>query len=132
MDTTVPYEIRLEKYGQYTVQYKTSDSSKSNTVSYVVSVLDTEAPVFKFEKGFLTTAKVGSTYVLPEYSVSDNATATENIQTAVFVVNPHGRIISMKEKAFVFDYEGSYYFRFVAYDVSGNMKLITVEVRVTK
>ncbi len=131
VDPSIAYKIKLEDYGQYEVKYKVGDSNASDEISYAVNVPDITAPVFVFEKGFKTTAKVGDVYVIPAFTIKDNLTATEDIEVYKYVVNPDGRVIAITGDGFRFAKAGEYTFCLSAYDKAFNVKTVKVKVTVT-
>ena len=133
VDPSKDYEIELSKYGQYRVLYNASEVewwNRSKLFQYMVSVYDGEAPEITFAQTPAMTAKVGDTYVLPKYTVTDNVSAAEDIAVACYVVNTQGKLVKLKDNAFKFSVSGKYVFRIIAIDEQGNtaIKDITVIV----
>lgn len=130
VDCSRNYDILLTTFGQYSVTYLAKDASGSSNGGYVINVRDSVAPQFHFEKGFKTTAKVGETYYIPQYTLSDDISASENITSYAIVITSNGQVISLKGNLFKFNYAGTYEFRFYAFDEANNAQFVTVKVTV--
>lgn len=128
------YTIKLEEYGQYTFFYTAEDELTGNEspYNYSINVVDEEKPVIKLSKNFVTTAKVGDIVAFPEFTVSDNVSKAENIIITKFVLISSGRLITVKDNAFMVTSEGVYEFQIYAYDEAGNMAYYYAKVTVTK
>jgi hypothetical protein len=85
------YTIKLESYGIYSISYNASASMYAGKrgLTYTVSVLDEVAPTIT-----LSTDKSGQsaglnkTVKIPQVTVSDNLTETENLKINKFVISP--------------------------------------------
>lgn len=136
VDASVTYEIKLDSFGQYKIEYVASEinwqeKNRTRTFQYMINVYDDEAPEIALASDIATTAKVGEKYVLPDITFSDNLTKEENIKTAVYVINPQGNIITLKGKAFTFSLSGKYTFRIFAMDEDGNSATKNIVVKVS-
>lgn len=135
------YTIQLAEYGQYTVMYTASEdrsfmsrpNGENEPLLRGINVIDLEKPEITFNGDFQTTAKVGDILVIPDFVVSDNLTAAEDIVVLKYVCNPYGSIIKLtKGNSIKADYAGVYEFRIVAVDEIGNMQLVSAYVTVTE
>ena len=136
VDPTKDYTVNFDKIGEYAVRYVISDvfNSSENKTPYSVSytVLDEEAPVFKFNGEFKTEIGVGETYVLPRFTVSDNYSAESDIYVAKYVEDPSGRMneIPANSNSFKATKAGTYKIILMAVDGSGNVDYFTTTVTV--
>ena len=124
-DPTVTHVVSLHKYGVYTISYTSAENNAPrqnlNDFSYEVNVIDDEAPVFEINGNIGTSVKKGTSVVLPEYTVTDNLTATENVVAYIIVQNPNGRTTLVTEGKFRFEYAGEYEIRYYFADEAGNV-----------
>ena len=134
VDPTKEYIVNFDKIGEYAVRYVVSDvfNSSENKTPYSVSytVLDEEAPVFKFLGEFKTEIGVGETYVLPKFTVSDNYSAESEIYVAKYVEDPSGKMneIPVNSNSFKVTKVGTYRLTLMAVDGSGNVDYFTVDI----
>lgn len=125
-------EIRLTKYGDYSFSYYTSEtpdySKKPNyfTKDYIVTSVDDVAPTITFNGAFKTEAKVNDLIVLPNYTLSDNYSRSENIKVTIGITNPHGFTSYLPENSnsFYVSYTGTYEIRYMVFDETGNITLV--------
>lgn len=126
-DPTVEHKIRLDSYGTYYVRYTAADvfNRSPNSVGYTYAfvVEDEECPILTLDKELITEAKVGETYILPNYTVSDNITKAENIVVLRYFVGPNGRMkeIPATSNSINFTESGEYEFYIMATDEAGNV-----------
>lgn len=134
VDPTREYEIALTEYGQYSIRYEAKDSQGNSTPGgYAINVDDEIGPVITFSHSFKTTAKVGETLIIPNYTVSDNVDAEKDIVTMNFCVTPTGEVLTLTNgNSVVAMQAGIYQLRVMAIDVSGNITLHQVDVLVTE
>lgn len=136
VDPGVEYEIRFEQYGQYRVSYQAVDSFSGayNRWSYLLIVEDEIAPEFEFATQFASTAKVGEAIAIPDFTVTDNITASEDIRVLRYVLNPDGALLKIPDgsNSIICSKIGVYEFRIMAFDAEGNVATIRVEVTVTQ
>ena len=138
VDPAKEYKIKLETFGQYLVRYTASDTfnQRTNTINfdYALNVIDGEPPKIEFKAAFSEKAKVGDVLVIPDFEVSDNCSAVENIIVAKYVYTPSGRLISLKgnSNSLKCTEEGIYEFRILVIDEAGNMDLICRKIAVSK
>lgn len=138
VDPAKEYKIKLETFGQYLVRYTASDTfnQRTNTINfdYALNVIDGEPPQIEFKAAFSEKAKVGDVLIIPDFEVSDNCSAVENIIVAKYVYTPSGRLISLKgnSNSLKCTEEGIYEFRILVIDEAGNMDLICRKIAVSK
>ena len=139
VDPSIAYTILLSEYGQYTVMYEAAEDStfapRPNPYNFLVgiNVVDMEAPEITFDGQFQTSAKVGDVLVIPDFTVSDNLSAVEDIIVAKYVSNPYGGFIKLiNGNSIKVAHAGIYEFRIIAIDAIGNVKMIQAYVTVTE
>lgn len=120
------YYIKLTEYGSYNITYTATDVNWVNEDSGLlidnVYIPDEIAPTIKFDSAAAAEATVGSVIIMPNYTVSDNVTAAENITVQIFVINSAGRIIPLGDgsNSIKAEYSGRYRFVVYAVDEEGN------------
>ncbi len=138
------YDINLTEYGQYRVEYVAKDSFGSGSIAHTINVFDKKAPKLSVANTWSATAKLGETVVLPELYVSDDSSSIEEMNVFRFVRNPYGKAISFGQDymvtdfgeikyyqySFTFNNVGEYTFINVAYDATGNQKIVEYVVTV--
>lgn len=136
VDCDKEYTIRLTQYGQYTVEYVATDyfGNKSDTISYTVNLFDRVSPSVSVANTWSATASVGERVILPEVSVSDNASAAAETTVYRYVRNPNGVVTTLgydyavnadgtltyTKYAYTFRYIGEYRFVILVTDAAGN------------
>lgn len=130
------YEIRFEQYGLYRVSYRAYDSFSGsyNRWSYLYTVEDVIAPEYHFATEFVSSAKVGEAVAIPDFTVTDNITASEDILVLRYVLNPNGELIKIPDgsNSIVCTKEGVYEFRIMAFDAEGNVNTVRIRVTVSR
>lgn len=130
------YAFEAGLYGSYQVSYVATDSfsEKSQTVSFVVTVEDRTPPEIAFSQEFLTTVGLGDVIVIPDFSVTDNLTASENIRVEKYILTSGGRLVYLPEgsNSFRAASAGVYQVRIVAVDEAGNIFMFRVQITVTE
>jgi len=127
--------IVLEQYGSYVISYSFDDKSDLSTrnnvksFSYKVNSADNEAPIITVTSSWTKEAKVGDTIVMPNFDVSDNVTAKEDIKVIKSVVNPMGyeTLLPENSNSIVVKHSGTYTFKITAIDGDGNSAFLTFE-----
>ena len=137
VDPGKEYQIKVSEYGQYLVTYTAADTfnatpNKTN-FTYAITIEDDVKPVITFKHGFATTAKVGDVIVLPDFTVTDNVSATDNIVVTKYCLTSNGYLIVLDGDAnsVKVAYEGTYEFRVIATDEKGNKQMVRHEIVVT-
>jgi hypothetical protein len=126
-DPTVERKVSLDSYGTYYVRYTAADvfnrSPNSTGYTYAFVVEDEECPILALDKEVITEAKVGETYILPNYTVSDNISKAENIVVLRCFVGPNGRMkeIPAGSNSICFTEAGEYELYIMATDEAGNV-----------
>ena len=129
------YVITLTQYGKYTVSYVISEVNwvgNRNRPNITVTVPDEEAPVIEFTKVPSATAALGDVIVMPEYKVTDNISAENEITVRAFVINAQGRFIELTDGANAIKCENAGKYTFIVYatDEAGNSSSLYCEVNV--
>lgn len=136
VDPTVVYEVKCDAYGQYRVSYTAIDNFNGIPAQwgYNVTVEDEIAPEIKFSGAAVGTAKVGDLIAIPDFTVTDNLSATENITVMKYVLNPNGELITIpaNSNSIRCSKAGLYEFRIMAVDEAGNVKIERLSVTVTE
>ena len=132
------YVIQLMNYGQYQVEYKSTDwAGNDGKSSYAVNVFDQKAPKLSLKSEWSATAKVGDSVVLPEVEISDDNTAKDAISVYRMVRNPYDVLTTFGYDAentayrFTFKYAGEYKFIIIACDEAGNQTYLEYVVTVS-
>ena len=96
-----------------------------------IRVVDTEMPTMNLSGNVVKNAKVGDKITLPTATVSDNL--TQNCTIKVYVFNPNGQLLEIKEgdKGFIPTCAGVYTVVYYVIDEAGNFAFqrFTVTVR---
>lgn len=133
-DPTKEYEISLDSYGQYRVEYTATEINwwnRSKPFQYMITVYDGNAPEITFDETPKYTAKVGGTWSLPKFTVKDNVTETDKIAVGKYVYTAEGKLIKLDGNSFRFGESGKYKFRIIATDEQGNTTVKEIVVTVT-
>ena len=136
VDPTKDYEIELNTIGQYLVSYTATEDKEflkkgnSSALVYTLNVSDEEKPVITWDGSFVTEAKVGDMIIVPNYTVSDNYTAAEDIIVRVFVETPTSQLLMLPGNAIVVHHVGTYEIRVMVVDTAGNITSETYYVNV--
>lgn len=139
VDPTVERVLELAMYGSYSVIYTAREAASfvarptTYTLPYNIIVEDRIAPEITLTGSFQTTAKVGDTLIIPNFTVSDNVTATDKIIVTKYVVSADGKLITIPQNsnAIVCSMAGIYEFRIIARDEAGNITLVSARITVT-
>ncbi len=130
------YTFVASDYGQYSVSYTAYDTfnGRDYTFSYVINVEDREKPVVAFASEIVKTIKLGELIVIPDFTATDNVTASENLIIAKYICTPTGKLILLPEQSNAFrpSSAGVYEVRITVTDEAGNMSLIRLSVTVTE
>lgn len=127
VDPTIDYVIRLDKIGEYKVEYFIAEAKSfvsrqnNSSLKYTVVIADEDAPELAWKGEFPTELIVGDMFIVPEYEVSDNYSASENIIVRVFAETPAGQLIMLPGNALKMTHEGEYEIRIMVVDEAGNI-----------
>ena len=135
VDPHKEYQIKLDAYGQFKVNYTATDSfsgRKANLV-YAINVDDNKGPTIIFDHAFQATAKVGDTLIIPDFQVTDNVCGASEIGVMKSCLAPNGEVVEFYENsnAILATKAGVYQLRVFAIDKSGNQTLCRVDIVVT-
>ncbi len=129
-DYTKDYEIQLNEYTYYYVEYKISDGRNNTTYRYAFSVIDKEKPNIVIGK-HNTEYVVGNTVVVGDYVVSDDTTLPENCIVYITVTMPDNRTVYLTGNSFVANIAGEYKVYYYVQDEVGNVTLESYVVTVS-
>lgn len=124
------YVITLSQIGKYQVNYTISESKEfieeegdRNPVSlqYALWIADKVAPKIVWKSAFVTEAKVGDMWIVPDYTVSDNYDSAEKITVRFFVETPLHQLILLPGNSIQVTQVGEYQIRVMVSDESGNL-----------
>ena len=129
------YVFTAEEYGQYQINYTAEDTfnAKPYTFGYAVTVEDREPPAVEFKSEFPAEIRKGEVIVIPDFTVSDNVTAAENLVVNKYILTSGGVLVPLSSDSNSFrpTKEGVYQIRIVVTDEAGNVTLIRRNVTVT-
>lgn len=124
----VYHEIKLEKYGRYSVTYTATDGSDNVfRYSYIINVSDVNAPVIMLSDA-AKSAKVGETVKIASATVTDDF--SKDLVASVYLTLPDGRVIKMDGTAFVADRKGRFLVTYYVTDEAGNAAMESYAVTV--
>lgn len=124
------YEVTLGKYGVYQFVYEAKDASKranASPITKTITVYDPTAPTLTFDREMITEITVGYQYVLPSYTITDNAPA-EECNVHITVINPRGLADTVTDGVVKFLYKGTYKITYFVIDADGNNNLYSFEI----
>jgi hypothetical protein len=120
--------------GYYTIRFQSTDSSGNTATSMrQLCVYDQAKPQIQVEKDLTETAKPNDKLTLPAASATDN----ESVTMELFVIYPSGQMRmlqrgeSITQQSFQVMEFGTYCFRIVATDASGNSTITDMYVHVS-
>ena len=136
VDPTKEYEIHLDAYGQFKVNYTATDSfsGRKATLVYAINVDDNKCPTIIFDHAFQMTAKVGDVLIIPNFTVEDNLCESADIGVMKSCLAPNGEVVELYDNsnAIRTTRAGVYQLRVFAIDKSGNQTLCRVDIVVTE
>ena len=134
-DPSRSYVFTAEMFGQYQVTYTAADSfsGREQTLGFAVTAEDRLAPAVTFTQDAVQSVRAGEIIVLPEFTVTDDVSAAEEISVRRYMVTGEGRIIELADGVNAFRplYAGRYQYRVVAVDASGNIAIARADITVT-
>lgn len=120
----------LADYGSYSISFNSKDARGIKaSFTYVVHVLDDEAPTVKLTGSYAKSGSVGSTITVANAVLSDNVDSAEDISLSVFVKSPSG-VMSMIDKTFKAEQKGTYTVYYYATDAFGNLSISQYEIEI--
>lgn len=130
------YEIKLNEYGQYALRYIYTDQAGETVYSTVIlTVSDEIPPTLNLQEGYgenkRVIAKVGDVHKLATYNISDNFTATENLNLQIVVVTPRYEFINYTSSKLALELSGQYKIYYYCTDEQGNytVRYYTIAVK---
>ena len=136
VDASRSYKIKLTKYGTYVAQYTSRDERgvREAKRTFNVKSVDLVDPVLEIKGQVKTSYKVGDKLSLPEYKVTDNYTAEDDMTVYVFLTTPSYGFKTVGVKGLSFGYTfvtaGDYQLTFYVRDGSGNFVIKEYKVTV--
>lgn len=120
------YELLLEEYGSYTIEYFAVDSAgkKFNTFA-TIFVVDRIAPKLSLN-AVLAEVSVGKEQLLPEMTATDNF--TEKCTTWISVMYGNNQKDIVVDGKYTFEETGEYVIQYGAMDADGNYTIIEYTV----
>jgi len=132
VDGTIARSFVASQTGIYRVTYLYSDAlGNSNEYHKAVSVVEKNAPTLIINGDVQATAKVGDTIDVPDFTVSDDTTATDKIKKKAYVITHTGTFVSV-DGDYTFEETGTYTLRYVAYDEFYNYTITDFTIEVTE
>ena len=98
-----------------------------------INVIDDEAPVIAITSEHTETAKAGDTIILPDFTATDNVTASDKLTVMKYVINTEGKmtILDGSSNSFKTTKAGKYVMCIIVSDEFGNTStesfVVTVE-----
>ncbi len=136
VDASKEYVVKLNKYGVWNARYTANKENwavGSRKFTAYINVIDTEAPVIEITSGYTKTAKAGDTIILPNFTATDNLTASDKLIVTKYVINTEGKmtILDGSSNAFRTTKVGKYVMCISVSDEFGNTStksfIVTVE-----
>ena len=129
------YQITLDQIGFYSVIYTYTDQNGDfESFSYSPIIKDMQGPTIVVDgkvKDEVVSAKWGASVTVATYSVSDNMSAIENIDSCIQVIYPSAIMRKVPNGgSFYAEEKGRYTVVYYAYDEVGNAAMFTYHVQV--
>lgn len=104
----------------YELMVSVGDGTTTDTYKQVFSGVDVTKPTMTVKGGVVGKAKVGETYRLPEFTLSDNFSSEENCDKWIVLYFTNGRVERIDSNVYVFSTAGEYVLGLFGADESGN------------
>lgn len=132
VDPTQDYDIYINQYGFYFVQYFAQDASgrKESNIGYGIGVFDFDAPVITLSGKQVLQGKVNEGVYVPPATAQDNVDGTLTVTR--FVISENGHPVELTKDGFKTNAAGRYVVNYYATDSSGNMTVYSYVVTITK
>ncbi len=134
VNPTEEYSFEASVYGRYLVNYSAIDTFNDNEqpFQYAINVLDEIAPTVSLKQDFVSSAKVGDTVVIPEFTIKDNLSANEDIVVIRQVFTPSGSVmyVPASSNSIKCSSAGEYLFKIMVVDTAGNITVVEKTVTV--
>jgi hypothetical protein len=120
------YQIKLEKLGDYTIDYSAKDNAAYKPVefSFGISVEDKNAPEIKFVD-VIRTANKGDTVNIAKLEVKDDVTAECTVRYTVLRPDNRNEVVT---NSFIVDLEGEYIVYAYVFDAAHNTSFATYTI----
>lgn len=136
IDPTAEHTVKCDMYGRYNVTYTAVDNFNGvpNVWSYDLIVEDETAPEIVLSGRAVESATTGDYIAIPDFTVSDNITAAENIRVHKHVLSPSGELLAIPDdsNSIRCTQTGVYEFRITAIDEAGNVSIKRLSVTVSE
>jgi len=110
----------LDGFGTYQITYTAEDvDGNLATVNRFIVCSDQVRPSLEFDSEFITEAKSGDNFVLPNYTVKDNGDVT-NVIVKAYLCTPDGIMHAIKGKSVTFTGAGTYVIYYQLIDENDN------------
>ena len=130
----VSYTFKLEKYGQYIVEYLAKDTSnKKFADQYAVGVIKENIPQIEITSSYETSVELGHVIIAPNYKINYDGDI-KNVKSYIIVKSPNGYMIALPKgyNSYLPRYEGIYEVSIHAVDMDGNSDTFKYQVDVHK
>ena len=136
VDASKEYVVKLNKYGVWNAKYTANKENwavGSRKFTAYINVIDAEAPVIAITSEYTETAKAGDTIILPDFTATDNVTASDKLTVMKYVINTEGKmtILDGGSNSFKTTKAGKYVMCIIVSDEFGNTStesfVVTVE-----
>ena len=133
VDPSRIYSFKLNTFGNYIFVYTAEDwAGNEATLTYSVTLYDTEGPKIVLDGQVISEARVGDDIVIPDAIVKDNV--SESLVYYVYVKTPDNLVVKInhtKYGSFKVADAGVYTLIYVSYDNEGNMTQAEYKINVS-
>ena len=122
-DPSKDYEIKMEQYGAYTVEFYIKDGAGNEQVyMYGFSCVDKDAPTIQVDTSNAS-AKLGSMVSVRKYTVFDNMTDAKNLTVSRYVLAPDYSMSAVIGESFKVTQKGVYTVYYYCRDELNNLAI---------
>lgn len=130
LSASVAQKFTVSEYGTYQITYTAQDADGNvATVNRYIVCFDKIKPELEFNGNFITEAKSGDTFVLPQYTVKDNGDVSKVIVKTYFCT-PDGIMYAVDGKKVTFTGTGTYVIYYQLIDENDNTAFYAFSVSV--
>lgn len=124
------FSFTLSEYGSYSLSFIAKDDNGNKMpFTYVVHVLDDQAPVITVKGSYAKSGKVGDTVTVATVNVSDNLDEVGAIKLVTMLKLPSGEL-SVIDKTFKAEESGVYTVYYYATDTFGNFSISQYQIEI--
>ena len=130
-DISLAHNIKLDKYGRYTVSYVANDKigGGNNAVRRIsLFVVDKVAPTIELQSVVADCIKLDEMIYIPKYTVTDDV--DKELEHYIYIIDPKFKHTVIEAGDYQPEVKGRYQLIYYAKDSSGNITLITYEFNV--